>query len=145
MRIKIDGNMWTLDEEIKLDKNLKHNINVVIDRLKALDEERTRLVDGSEIALKLTNGLVTIVCGDVSHTFSDKLACVDCGISIPGLEPRSFSFNSPFVACEHCNGLGFVARRDPVKLRQCQFESIRYLTPAEAMKQMQLLLKQVNQ
>lgn len=133
VRIKIDGNLWTLDEEIKLDKNLKHNINVVIDRLKALDEERTRLVDGIEIALRLTNGLVTIVCGDKSQTFSDKLACVDCGISIPELEPRSFSFNSPFGACEHCNGLGFVAHMDPEKLRHCQFESIRYMTPEEAM------------
>ena len=117
----------------KLDKNLKHNINVVIDRLKVLDDERTRLVDGIELALKLTNGLVTIVCGDVTRTFSDKLACVDCGISIPELEPRSFSFNSPFGACEHCNGLGFVARIDPEKLRHCQFESIRYMTPEEAM------------
>ncbi|MCQ2381993.1 MAG: excinuclease ABC subunit UvrA, partial [Clostridia bacterium] len=133
VRIKIDGNMWTLDEEIKLDKNLKHNINVVIDRLKALDDERTRLVDGIEIALRLTNGLVTIVCGDVTETFSDKLACVDCGISISELEPRSFSFNSPFGACEHCNGLGFVAHIDPEKSRQCQFESIRYMTPDEAM------------
>ncbi len=133
VRIKIDGNLWTLDEEIKLDKNLKHNINVVVDRLKALNDERTRLVDGIEIALGLTNGLVTIVCGDESRTFSDKLACVDCGISIPELEPRSFSFNSPFGACEKCNGLGFVARMDPEKIKQCSFESIRYMTPEEVM------------
>lgn len=133
VRIKVDGNLWTLDEEIKLDKNLKHNINVVIDRLKALEDERTRLVDGIEIALKLTNGLVTIVCGDEVHTFSDKLACVDCGVSIAELEPRSFSFNSPFGACEHCNGLGFVARMDPEKIKHCAFESIRYLSPEEAM------------
>ena len=99
-------------------KNLKHNINVVVDRLKALEDERTRLVDGIEIALRLTNGLVTIVCGDEVRTFSDKLACVDCGVSISELEPRSFSFNSPFGACEHCNGLGFVQRMDPEKLRQ---------------------------
>lgn len=133
VRIKVDGNLWTLDEEIKLDKNLKHNINVVVDRLKALEDERTRLVDGIEIALKLTNGLVTIVCGDEVHTFSDKLACVDCGVSIAELEPRSFSFNSPFGACEHCNGLGFVARMDPEKIKHCAFESIRYLSPEEAM------------
>ncbi len=133
VRIKIDGNLWTLDEEIKLDKNLKHNINVVVDRLKALEDERTRLVDGIEIALRLTNGLVTIVCGDEVRTFSDKLACVDCGISIPELEPRSFSFNSPFGACEQCNGLGFVARMDPEKIKHCAFESIRYLSPEEAM------------
>ena len=133
VRIKIDGNLWTLDEEIKLDKNLKHNINVVVDRLKALDDERTRLVDGIEIALRLTNGLVTIVCGEESRTFSDKLACVDCGISIPELEPRSFSFNSPFGACEQCNGLGFVPRMDPEKIKQCAFESIRYMTPEEVM------------
>lgn len=133
IRIKIDGNLWTLDEEIKLDKNLKHNVNVVVDRLKALDDERTRLVDGIEIALRLTNGLVTIVCGEASRTFSDKLACVDCGISISELEPRSFSFNSPFGACERCNGLGFVPRMDPEKIKQCAFESIRYMTPEEVM------------
>ena len=129
----MDGNLWTLDEEIKLDKNLKHNISVVVDRLKALEDERTRLVDGIEIALRLTNGLVTVVCGEESRTFSDKLACVDCGVSIPELEPRSFSFNSPFGACEHCNGLGFVARMDPEKIKQCSFESIRFMTPEEAM------------
>ena len=133
IRIKVDGNLWTLDEEIKLDKNLKHNISVVVDRLKALEDERTRLVDGIEIALRLTNGLVTVVCGEESRTFSDKLACVDCGVSIPELEPRSFSFNSPFGACEHCNGLGFVARMDPEKIKQCSFESIRFMTPEEAM------------
>ena len=133
VRIKVDGNLWTLDEEIKLDKNIKHNINVVVDRMKALEDERTRLVDGIEIALRLTNGLVTIVCGEDSRTFSDKLACVDCGISIPELEPRSFSFNSPFGACEQCNGLGFVVRMDPEKIKHCSFESIRYMTPEEAM------------
>lgn len=133
VRIKVDGTLWTLDEEIKLDKNIKHNINVVVDRLKALEDERTRLVDGIEIALKLTNGLVTVVCGDEVRTFSDKLACVDCGVSIPELEPRSFSFNSPFGACEHCNGLGFVQRMDPEKIKHCAFESIRYMTPEEAM------------
>ena len=133
IRIKVDGNLWTLDEEIKLDKNLKHNISVIVDRLKALEDERTRLVDGIEIALRLTNGLVTVVCGEESRTFSDKLACVDCGVSIPELEPRSFSFNSPFGACEHCNGLGFVARMDPEKIKQCSFESIRFMTPEEAM------------
>lgn len=133
VRVKVDGNLWTLDEEIKLDKNLKHDINVVVDRLKALEDERTRLVDGIEIALRLTNGLVTVVCGEESRTFSDKLACVDCGISIAELEPRSFSFNSPFGACEACNGLGFVARMDPEKIKHCSFESIRYMTPEEAM------------
>lgn len=133
VRIKIDGNLWTLDEEIKLDKNLKHNINVVVDRLRALDDERTRLNDGIETALKLTNGLVTIVCGEQEKTFSDKFACPECGISIAELEPRNFSFNSPFGACAACNGLGFVTRIDPEKLRQCHFESIRYLTPEEVM------------
>lgn len=133
IRIKIDGNLWTLDEEIKLDKNIKHNINVVVDRMKALDDERTRLVEGIETALHLTNGLITIVCGEAVQTFSDKLACVDCGISISELEPRSFSFNSPFGACEHCNGLGFVQRMDPEKIKQCAFESIRFMTPEEVM------------
>lgn len=133
VRVKIDGNRWTLDEEIKLDKNLKHNISVIIDRLRALPDERTRLNDGIESALSLANGLVTIECGDVTKTFSDQFACIDCGISIAELEPRSFSFNSPFGACPTCNGLGFVTRIDPVKLQECHFESIKYLTPAEVM------------
>jgi len=133
IRIKVDGSLWTLDEDIKLDKNQKHNISVVVDRLKVLEDERTRLVDGIEIALRLTSGLVSVVCGEDSCTFSDKLACVDCGISISELEPRSFSFNSPFGACEQCNGLGFVARMDPEKIKHCSFESIRYMTPEEAM------------
>ena len=133
VRIKIDGNLWTLDEEIKLDKNLKHNVSVVIDRLRALNDERTRLNDGIETAFRLTNGLVTITCGEVSKTFSNQFACVDCGISIAELEPRNFSFNSPFGACEKCNGLGFVARIDPAKLKDCHFESIKYMTPEEVM------------
>lgn len=133
VRVKVDGNLWTLDEKIELDKNLKHNINVVIDRLKVLDDERMRLSDGIETALRQANGLVTIVCGENSQTFSNQFACVDCGISIAELEPRSFSFNSPFGACERCNGLGFVARIDPDKLQQCHFDSIKAMTPEEVM------------
>lgn len=133
VRVKIDGNRWTLDEEIKLDKNLKHNVSVIIDRLRASDDERTRLNDGIESALRLANGLVTIECGEVAKTFSDQFACIDCGISIAELEPRSFSFNSPFGACPECNGLGFVTRIDPVKLQSCHFESIKYMTPEEVM------------
>lgn len=133
VRVKIDGNRWTLDEEIKLDKNLKHNISIIVDRLRVSSEERTRLNDGIESALRQTKGLVTIECGDVVKTFSDQFACIDCGISIAELEPRSFSFNSPFGACPECNGLGFVTRIDPVKLQACHFESIKYLTPEEVM------------
>lgn len=133
VRVKVDGNLWTLDEKIELDKNLKHSINVVIDRLKVLDDERMRLSDGIETALRQANGLVTIVCGETNQTFSNQFACVDCGISIAELEPRSFSFNSPFGACERCNGLGFVARIDPEKLQQCHFDSIKAMTPEEVM------------
>jgi excinuclease ABC subunit A len=113
VRVKVDGNLWTLDEEIVLDKNIKHTISVVIDRLKVEDEERTRINDGIETALRLTNGLVTVTCDGEERTFSDKFACIDCGISIAELEPRNFSFNSPFGACPHCNGLGFTTRIDP--------------------------------
>ena len=113
VRVKVDGNMWTLDEKIELDKNIKHTISVVIDRLKVTREERTRLNDGIETALRLTNGLVSVTAEGKERTFSDKFACIGCGISIAELEPRNFSFNNPFGACECCNGLGFTTKIDP--------------------------------
>ncbi|MCX4286126.1 MAG: ABC-ATPase UvrA, partial [Clostridia bacterium] len=98
MRVIVDGNMYTLDEEIKLEKNNKHNISVVIDRLVVKAEMNTRLSDSIETALKLAEGLVVVSADGVDTTYSDKFACPECGFTLEEMEPRSFSFNSPFGA-----------------------------------------------
>ena len=107
VRVNVDGNVYTLDEEIKLEKNIKHNISVVIDRLTVKAEMNTRLSDSIETALKLAEGLVVVSANGSDVTYSDKFACPQCGFTIEELEPRSFSFNSPFGACPECLGLGF--------------------------------------
>ncbi len=107
VRVIVDGNMYTLDEEIKLEKNNKHNISVVIDRLIVKPEMNTRLSDSIETALKLADGLVVVSADGTDTTYSNKFACPECGFTIEELEPRSFSFNSPFGACPECLGLGF--------------------------------------
>lgn len=107
VRVIVDGNPYTLDEEIKLEKNIKHNINVVVDRLVVKDEMNSRLAESVETALKLADGLMVVSTGDEETTFSDKFACPECGFTIEEMEPRSFSFNSPFGACPECSGLGF--------------------------------------
>lgn len=107
VRVIVDGNPYTLDEEIKLEKNIKHNINVVVDRLVVKDEMNSRLAESVETALKLADGLMVVSTGDEETTFSDKFACPECGFAIEEMEPRSFSFNSPFGACPECSGLGF--------------------------------------
>ncbi len=106
-RVKIDGITYTLDEEIKLDKNLKHDISVVVDRLIIKNGIETRLTDSLETALKMGDGLVVADTDGREETFSTKFACTDCGISIEEVTPRLFSFNSPYGACPECNGLGF--------------------------------------
>ena len=106
-RVKIDGIVYDLQEDIKLDKNIKHSISVVIDRLVVKDGIRKRLTDSLEAALKLADGLVVIDCGGEEQLFSVKYACPDCGISIEEIEPRLFSFNTPYGACPDCGGLGF--------------------------------------
>ncbi|MCH5159333.1 MAG: excinuclease ABC subunit UvrA [Clostridiales bacterium] len=106
-RVNVDGNIYTLDEEIKLEKNIKHNISVVIDRLTVKAEMNTRLSDSIETALKLADGLVVVSANGADITYSNKFACPECGFTIEELEPRSFSFNSPFGACPECLGLGF--------------------------------------
>lgn len=106
-RVKVDGITYTLDEEIKLDKNLKHDISVVVDRIVIKDGIETRLTDSVETALKMSDGLVVAEIGGREETFSTKFACTDCGISIEEVTPRLFSFNSPYGACPACNGLGF--------------------------------------
>ena len=107
-RVQVDGVVYTLDEEIKLDKNKKHDISVVIDRLVVKEGIEKRLSDSLETAIKLAEGLVSIeVVGGESTLYSTKYSCPDCGISIEEIEPRLFSFNNPYGACPECAGLGF--------------------------------------
>jgi excinuclease ABC subunit A len=117
LRARIDGELRQLDEEIVLDKKKNHTIEVVIDRLLIKEGVRDRLTESTKTALKITGGavLVAVVDGD-EKLYSEKMACVNCGVNIPTLEPRSFSFNSMFGACKGCNGLGTVAEVDPAKL-----------------------------
>lgn len=108
VRAIIDGNMYELSEEITLDKNIKHNIDIVIDRLVIKPEIQRRLADSVETCVDLTEGLITVdVVGGEALQFSTNFACPDCEISIPEVEPRSFSFNNPFGACPACVGLGY--------------------------------------
>lgn len=107
VRMFVDGEVRTLDEEIKLEKNKKHNLSVVIDRLAVRDGITQRLTDSVETALKLAEGLVEInVIGGETQMYSENFACSDCGISLPEIEPRLFSFNNPMGACPACTGLG---------------------------------------
>lgn len=107
VRMFVDGEVRTLDEEIKLEKNKKHSLSVVIDRLAVRDGITQRLTDSVETALKLAEGLVEInVIGGETHMYSENFACSDCSISLPEIEPRLFSFNNPMGACPACTGLG---------------------------------------
>ena len=108
VRVRVDGNLYELSENIRLEKNRKHTIEIIIDRLVIRDGIERRLSDSIESVLKLTDGLLVVDVIDKEElTFSQSFACPDCGISIEELEPRSFSFNNPFGACPECNGLGF--------------------------------------
>ena len=114
VRVMVDGNMYELSEEIKLDKNIKHNIEIVVDRLVVKPGIERRLTDSIENVLALTEGLFLLdVIGGEQVTFSQSFACPDCGISISEIEPRSFSFNNPFGACPVCFGLGYKMEFDP--------------------------------
>lgn len=118
MRVKVDGKVYNLDEnpDIRLDKNVKHNIEIVIDRLKIRPEIRKRLSEDIEISLKESEGVVYIELTDSGKilNFSEKFSCIDCGINFEELTPRMFSFNSPYGACRDCGGLGFKKEIDPV-------------------------------
>ena len=108
VRVRIDGSMYELTEEIKLDKNIKHNIDIVVDRLVVKDGIQRRLTDSIENVLELAEGLLVVdVIGGEPVTFSQSCSCPDCGISVSEVEPRSFSFNNPFGACPVCFGLGY--------------------------------------
>ena len=112
-RVKIDGSVYDLQEEIHLEKNIRHNISVVIDRLVIRDGILKRLTDSLENALKLADGIVCIDSDGKEEIYSSKYACPDCGISIEEIEPRLFSFNTPWGACPECSGLGFKQAVDP--------------------------------
>ena len=108
MRVRIDGNLYELSEEITLDKNIKHNIEIIVDRLVVKDGIEKRLTDSIENVLHLAEGLMTVdVIDGEPINFSQSFSCPDCGISIDEIEPRSFSFNNPFGACPECFGLGY--------------------------------------
>ena len=108
VRVQIDGNLYELSEEIKLDKNIKHNIEIIVDRLVVKPGIEKRLTDSIETVLNLSEGLLMVDTMDGNiRTFSPSFACPDCEISIDEIEPRSFSFNNPFGACPDCYGLGY--------------------------------------
>jgi len=115
VRVRVDGSLYDLSEEIQLDKNKKHNIEVVVDRLVIREDITRRLTDSVEIASNLSGGLVVvnIVGEDRDIMFSQNYACEDCGVSIEELTPRMFSFNNPFGACPACTGLGAQLKVDP--------------------------------
>jgi excinuclease ABC subunit A len=114
LRARVDGELLSLDEEIRLDKRRNHTIEAVVDRLLIKTGIRERLTDSIRTALKLTGGavLISIVDGE-EKLYSERMACVNCGINVPPLEPRSFSFNSAYGACKRCHGLGTVMEIDP--------------------------------
>lgn len=117
VRVRVDGKIYGLEEDIRLDKNKKHNIEVVVDRLVIRPEVKTRLTDSIETALKLAQGMVLIDSpGEKSTLFSIHNACPHCGISMGEISPRSFSFNSPYGACPSCSGLGTKTETDPTWL-----------------------------
>jgi excinuclease ABC subunit A len=117
VRVRINGELLPLDETPVLDKRKNHTIEVVVDRLLVKQGIASRLEQSIAAALKLAQGLVTVaVVGGKEHVFSEKLACPDCGLSVPQLEPRSFSFNSPYGACPACHGLGSKYDFDPAKV-----------------------------
>ena len=125
-RVKIDGNLYDLDEEISLEKNIKHTVEIVVDRLALRKGIRSRLADSLETALALTGGVAEVdVIGGECMTFSQNFACPEHGISISDLSPRLFSFNNPLGACEKCTGLGTFMRVDEERILPNRSLSIR--------------------
>lgn len=126
VRVRADGNLYDLSEEIKLDKNKKHSIEIVVDRLVVKPDIRSRLNDSVETACALTGGLLLadVIDGE-TMSFSQNYACEDCGISIEELTPRMFSFNNPYGACPTCTGLGVLLKIDPERIMPNKKLSIR--------------------
>ena len=106
VRAYVDGESVRLEDDIELDKNVKHDVSISVDRIILKDDISRRLTDSIEIALKHASGLVEIICDGQKTLYSEKFACIDCGISIAEVEPRIFSFNNPFGACPECEGIG---------------------------------------
>ena len=126
VRVQIDGSVYELTEEISLDKNKKHNIEVVVDRLVVKEGIEKRLVDSIENVLELADGLMTVdVIGGEQIQFSQSFSCPDCGISIDEIEPRSFSFNNPFGACPECSGLGYKMEFGEIVPQPQEAEAVR--------------------
>ncbi len=114
VRVRVDGEVLDVNDEIKLDKNKKHTIDIVVDRVVVRPESARRLADSLETALQHGDGVALAVVADGGETlFSENFACVDCGVSIPEIAPRLFSFNNPYGACPDCTGLGFRMELDP--------------------------------
>ena len=126
VRVRVDGNLYELDEEIKLEKNKKHSIEIIVDRLIIRPDIRQRLTDSVETAAKLSGGLVIVnlLREEKDLSFSQNYACEDCGISMEELTPRMFSFNNPFGACPTCTGLGNQLKADPALMIQDGEKSI---------------------
>ena len=126
VRVRVDGQMYELDEDITLAKNIKHHIDIVVDRLIVRDDIASRLTDSVETASHLTGGLVSVnlVREEEDLQFSQNYACEDCGISIEELAPRLFSFNNPFGACPTCTGLGMQQKVDPALVVPDESKSI---------------------
>lgn len=119
VRIRVDGEIRMLDEEISLKKNIKHTIEIIVDRIKLSNQNRKRLSESVETALELSNGKVSILDmddPDSEHFFSEKNSCPECGFSMPELQPRLFSFNNPYGACSECAGLGMTLEFDRDKI-----------------------------
>ncbi len=113
VRVYADGNMYELSENIELDKNKKHNISVVVDRLKNTQGIRSRLAESAETALKLAKGIMIVKTEEEETIYSENFVCTDCGVTLTKPEPRDFSFNSPFGMCPACNGIGYHQHIDP--------------------------------
>ncbi|MCX7835363.1 MAG: excinuclease ABC subunit UvrA [bacterium] len=117
LRVRVDGIIYNLDEPIRLTKNVKHTIEVIVDRLKIDNKLRSRLIDSVETSLKLSSGLLTVVIDEKEEKmYSERYACIDCSISLEEPLPRLFSFNSPYGACATCSGIGTKLEVDPEKL-----------------------------
>ncbi|MBY8987459.1 MAG: excinuclease ABC subunit UvrA, partial [Candidatus Lokiarchaeota archaeon] len=113
VRVEVDGIQYTLDEDIPMEKHAKHNISVILDRLVMKSDIKTRLADSIETALELTDGIVVVEVLDIGEQiYSEHLACVDCGISLPPIDHKMFSFNIPHGSCKYCSGLGTVMEFD---------------------------------
>src|SRR5699024_670396 len=126
VRVRVDGSIYDLSEEIKLEKNKKHNIEIVVDRLVVRSDVRQRLTDSVETASGLAGGLViaNVLSEDRDILFSQNYACEDCGVSIEELTPRMFSFNNPYGACPTCTGLGSQLKVDPALIIPDENKSI---------------------